>query len=43
MTATVTLDSPLAEIIGGRSATPLTTAFGMRTVRDLLTARLDVI
>jgi len=32
----LTLDAPLAEVIGGRSATPLQKAFGMRTVRDLL-------
>jgi ATP-dependent DNA helicase RecG len=30
------LDTLLAEVIGGRSTTPLHKAFGMRTVRDLL-------
>ena len=30
------LDTPLKEVIGGRSATPLEKAFGMRSVRDLL-------
>jgi ATP-dependent DNA helicase RecG len=31
-----TLDSKLADVIGGRSAKPLEKAFGMATVRDLL-------
>jgi ATP-dependent DNA helicase RecG len=31
-----TLDTLLRDVIGGRSATPLEKAFGMRTVRDLL-------
>jgi ATP-dependent DNA helicase RecG len=32
----ITLDAPLGEVIGGRSATPLTKAFGLHTVGDLL-------
>ncbi|HLY34316.1 MAG TPA: DEAD/DEAH box helicase, partial [Jatrophihabitantaceae bacterium] len=35
-TTSISLDTPLAEVIGGRSTTPLQKAFGMRTVRDLL-------
>ncbi len=31
-----TLDTPLADVVGGRTATPLAKAFGMQTVRDLL-------
>ena len=30
------LDSPLSEVLGGRSAKTITTAFGYKTVRDLL-------
>ncbi|MCW2656697.1 MAG: ATP-dependent helicase RecG, partial [Jatrophihabitans sp.] len=30
------LDTPLPDVVGGRTAKPLEKAFGMRTVRDLL-------